>query len=350
MRRRIATNWRWWMSGGMAVLALVAAGCGRAAPAGPIVPALGPGPEIALPIPGAHPIAPVIASRSPLLAVAFASEDSRGSMVYLAVSADNGASFSPPQPISREEGVDAAAPTIDLAITGADRSPASAAPGVRLSWRAADGRSFSRTVAPWRTAPPQVQPGGPALQPIWCDPSGAVLVAAMLGAEPVVANHGLADQSCAPGEVSGAADQRGWTHAAWVGRAEQGARVLFASSSDGQWFGGALALESGADPAHVALAIDPNQTAVAVWDEQANGRRHVLMQQALPAHHGPATLLAPLHLSGPLGGQRPAVAGIDGGVIVAWVDGATGQVAVRRVGLDALCAVEPPSEVQVAAR
>lgn len=331
------------------LLALQASACDRRASTMPLVPPLGPGPVVELAVPGARAVSPVMASHPPLVAVAFATTDTRGAGVYLAVSGDNGASFTDPEPVSREEGVDAALADLQLDIAGAAVAPAQSTASVRVSWRTRAGHAFSRSVRPWTGRDPAPPSAAPDLHPapaLTCEPSGELRAAVRSDVDAVSVNHGLAEQQCEAGDAASAADLRGWSHAVWVGHDGAARRLFYAGSSDGQWFGGAHALETGSAPSHVALAVDPNQTVVAVWDEAAEGGRHVRLQQVIPAHHGPATLLPAIRLSVSRGGH-PAVVAVDGGVAAAWVDESSGRLTLRRVGLDALCAVEPPSATQV---
>ena len=178
-----------------------------------------------------------------------------------------------------------------------------------------------------------------------CSPEGALtLVVGFRGPGPASVNHDLDDQACLPADRPDAVtDVRGWVHAAWVGgQADDTRRVLYAASSDREWFGGAQAIgDPGQRPSHVSLVTDPNDTVVATWEGDAHGARHVFLRQLLPSHHGPATLLPPTRLSDDAGGAAPALASIEGGVIVAWRAASTGGVVVRRVGLDAVCAATP---------
>ncbi len=177
-----------------------------------------------------------------------------------------------------------------------------------------------------------------------CAPDGEVLlVAGFRGRGPVSVNHAMADGACVPHDHSAVTDARQWVHAVWVGGPTDAARrVLYAASSDRQWFGGSQPLtDAGQQPSNVSLVTDPNDTVVAAWDGSSRGTRHVFLRQVLPSHHGPATLLPLTRLSDDAGGTHPVLASITGGVIAVWRVPSTGGLALRRVGLDAICAVTP---------
>lgn len=323
----------------------VLGGCRQVAPP-PALPPLGPGTQLEFTVPGAVALAPVIAARPPLVAVAFATRDSRGARVYLSSSADNGASFTEPTPVD-DDGADMETGDEELRLLfGPPAAQPSARPSVRLEWRRADGRTVSRLVHPWRREPFRGVP-----MPVEvvreqavasCAPDGEVLlVAGFRGRGPVSVNHAMADGACVPQDQSAVTDARQWVHAVWVGGpADDTRRVLYAASSDRQWFGGAQPLvDTGQQPSNVSLVTDPNDTVVAVWDGTARGTRHVFLRQLLPSHHGPATLLPLTRLTGDAGGSHPSLASITGGVIVVWRMPSTGGLGLRRVGLDAVCAV-----------
>lgn len=332
------------MRGAVAVMALcVAASCRQAQPPSvPRLPPLGPGPTLELPVAGGVSRAPVIAAQSPFVAVAFVASDERGARVYLATSVDNGATFARATPVPN------AAPggayeDLDVSVV-ADAQARGDELRVKVQWRRADGQTASTLVAiPARQVPPRdLQPGDTArgTAVATCENDGEVLlVAGFKGAGPVSVNHSLPLQRCEAGSASAVVDARRWVHTAWVGGRDAAARrVFYAAAPDRDWFGGAHALvDAGQMPSHVRLTTDPNDTIVAVWDAQVGATRQVVLRQILPAHHGPPTLLPLTHLSAGEGGVEPAVASIDGGVVVAWRALATGTIAVRRVGLDAIC-------------
>ncbi|MEQ1913287.1 MAG: hypothetical protein ABMA15_31030, partial [Vicinamibacterales bacterium] len=324
----------------MLLLSMVPAAC-RRAPSLPFVPPLGVGARVDLTVPGALGTAPVVTSATPFVAVAWATRDTRGAMVYVATSSDNGATFSPPTPVSKElERVDEAA-----AVFAEFELPAPAShmpPAVRIEWRAADGERVTRLVRPWtgRTDAEGPGPRAAAVPNLSCDPFGELLlVSPRQSVLRVSVNHGQAEWACSNGDVAATVDTRHWIHAAWVGRGDAGLprQIFYAASSDGQWFGETqLLAERRLDAAHVRVTTDPNDTIVAVWDEAGAVGRTVSMRQIIPAHHGLAKFLSTTQISDAEGGHTPSVASIAGGVIVAWVDG-RGTVAVKRVGLDAIC-------------
>lgn len=328
----------------MAVVALsVMAACRQApAPSPPRLPPLGPGVTIALAVKGSAALAPVVSAQSPFVAVAFAAADQGGAArVYLATSADNGATFTEPSPVP-DEGPGGAYDDLGVVVqTGTQTGEGE--PSVTVQWRRADGQTASRALRPWRGALSGTQAFGAAARGAAvasCEDDGEVLlVAGFKGPGPVSVNHALKDQHCAPGSATALVDARAWVHAAWVGgRDDASRRVFYTASPDRDWFGGAHALvDAGQAPSHVRITTDPNDTIVAVWDTADGATRQVVLRQILPAHHGPPTVLPLTHLSAGDGGVEPSVASIDGGVIVGWRVPATGAVALRRVGLDAIC-------------
>ncbi len=269
-------------------------------------------------------------------------------MVYLATSSDNGATFTTPQPVSDETGMAPALVRLALSEDGADSTDA---PAVSVSWSAIGGRTVERVVRPWRRRPasmPGRQPSPASRVTAACTDQGEVVLTndGPDGVR-VSVNHALADETCESRTPAAVMDARKWAHVAWIAGADTAStRVLYAASSDREWFGGAQPLvEPGQQPAHLALITDPNDTVVATWDADAATGRHVFLRQILPAHHGPATMLPVTRLSGEAGGIEPVAASIAGGVIVAWRDRQNGRVVLRRVGLDAICETTPPPAV-----
>lgn len=330
--------------GAVALVALCAlAACRQAAaPVAPPLPPLGPGTIVQLAVQGRAAQAPVVSARSPLIAVAFVASDGRGAGAYLATSADNGATFTQPRLVP-DEGSAGVYDDLDVILEPGTQAE-DGEPSVRVEWRRADGRTASTRVRPWSdgatvaSAPAPGVTRGMAVAS--CEDDGEVLlVAGFKGTGPVSVNHSLKDQQCAAGSAAAIVDARSWVHATWVGGRDAAShRVFYTASPDRDWFGGAHALaDAGQMPSHVRITTDPNDTIVAVWDAQDGATRQVVLRQILPAHHGPPTLLPVAHLSAGEGGVEPSVASIDGGVIVGWRVPSTGAVAVRRVGLDAIC-------------
>lgn len=319
------------------------------------LPPLGPGPRVDIGVPGAVAVAPSIVARSPLVAVAFATRDSRGAMVYVAVSSDNGATFSSPVPVSDEH--ESTSGFTDVKVAFADDAPEPIGrPALALEWRTADGRLEHRAVRPFSRRLFRREPAAGAgssqhSAAVSCEPSGEVLLRGTLTPPlGVSVNHGLAEEACEAGEATAVADVRRWVHAAWIGRADSGRsqRIFYAASSDGEWFGGSQVLaDRRLDASRLQVTIDPNDTVVAVWEEAGPTGRNVSMRQVIPAHHGPGKLLPITQLSDTGSGQSPSLASIAGGIIVAWVDD-RGTISVKRVGLDAICAPESSPVAAVA--
>jgi hypothetical protein len=108
-------------------------------------------------------------------------------------------------------------------------------------------------------------------------------------------------------------------------------------------FGQPQRIESpGSTPANPKLIIDGNATVVITWDEVEGTARRVMLRQLVPKRLGPALVLPPMRLSGAARASSPTIANMPGGVIVAWTSGdsANPVIALRRVGLDAVCTTE----------
>ncbi|MFN7982413.1 MAG: hypothetical protein U0Q11_11185 [Vicinamibacterales bacterium] len=326
----------------LATCSLLAAGCRPTAPV-QTLPPLGPGTAISLNVPGAQALAPRVAASSPFVAIAFGTHDSRGAMVYVALSADNGATFSEPEPVTAEGRVTGTPESVQVSLDTAAAGKA-AAPAVTVAWRLQDGRTQTRVVRPWSGAPADASHSSdPPTAAATCTPDGEVLlVAGHRGPSDVSVNHSLENETCRTRLPAAVIDARQWAHVAWIaGDDEASTRVLYAASSDREWFGGSQRMvDAGQRPDHLTLITDPNDTVVATWDGEAAGDRQVYLRQILPAHHGPATMLPVTRLGEP-GSVSPASASIKGGVIVSWLDTRTGSVVVRRVGLDAICETAP---------
>lgn len=329
----------------------VSAACSERRPPPPVLPPLGPGPIVTVRVPGAVALEPAIATRPPFAAIAFATRDSRGPLVYLSTSADNGATFSEPQPITRER-TDTQYKHLRLSFKAVDPAAADPQPVLELEWQSTDGTLASHTTAPWKRsdAAPASERQKPliatALPRTSCSSSGEAVLVDAEESLSVAINHSLTDEACVPGEVVAVADSRKWIHAAWIGRTAESMnpRVLYASALHGNGFGFSQVLaDNRPKPSHLRVVTDPNETIVTAWDQDGDGQKEVWLRQLIPSHFGPATLLPLTRLSGKEGGQAPALASIQGGVIAAWVLPDSGALAIRRVGLDALCA-EPPAE------
>lgn len=338
-----------------AVVIVGSAGCRPGPTAGPVasMPPLGPGPRLDFAVPGTAALQPAVVASSPFVALAFGTRSGRGAVVYLATSSDNGATFSEPTPVSTGGSAGRAFSdiSVDLVLPGGTRS--GERPTLTVGWKTDAGDTVSREVRPWSRVlvePARTPPPAPGAATVACEDGEVWLVDGPRGASRVSVNHGLQTEACGAAGAGAVVDVRRWVHAAWIAAGPGGAlsRVLFASSSDGEWFGGAQTLaESDDAPAHVHLTTDPNDTVVTVWDHLVKGTRHVSLRQVVPAHHGPATLLPRTRVSDADGGEAPVVTPIAGGVLVAWQVPATGSVSVKRVGLDAMCSIEPAEPVAV---
>lgn len=338
-------------SSGAVLIALtvaIASACREQRPPAPVLPALGPGPIVNVAVPGATALEPVIASQPPLVAVAFATRDSRGPMIYLTTSDDNGATFSDPQPLAAPKPA-SRYDDLRLNFVSVDATSSADRPTLKLEWQAANGEVQYQTSQPWSrsavaTAAESPKPApASAVVHVSCSPNGEASMSGAGASVPI--NHSISDEACVPGEVAAVTDSRRSVHAAWIGRSQESTdpRVFYASSSHGNGFGFSQVLANNPSSAsHLRVVTDPNETVVTVWDQEGEGHREVWLRQVIPSHFGPGTLLPLTRLSGNDGGEAPVLASIRGGIIAAWTLPKTGAVAIRRVGLDALCA-EPPA-------
>ena len=105
----------------------------------------------------------------------------------------------------------------------------------------------------------------------------------------------------------------------------------------------------GADPERVSVAhpqaVQQDDGTVAVtWDEAHGDGRRVMLRRALLGADGAVQTIDALPLSASASAIAPVMGNLPGGVIVAWIDGppSSSTIAIRRVGLDPLCATPPP--------
>ena len=101
-----------------------------------VQPALGPGPQMRLTVPGSRPRAVIVAAQQPFIVISWAAEERPGGYdVYIAVSTDNGDSFGAPLRVTAENTL-ATTEGPDLQVTfrpATSQSPSG--PLVRIGWR-----------------------------------------------------------------------------------------------------------------------------------------------------------------------------------------------------------------------
>jgi hypothetical protein len=103
--------------------------------------------------------------------------------------------------------------------------------------------------------------------------------------------------------------------------------LFYAMSTDGRSFTPRLRIPTEGTPHHPQLALDGAGHLVAVWDELANGTRHVAMAQASASAAAPAFTRRVLSATEP--GVYPVVARTNDGMVVAWTSGAAAKSVVR---------------------
>jgi hypothetical protein len=255
------------------------------APAADLLP-LGPGPQMQLGIRGIANVSPSIATREPFVAIAWAAGvlNGRGA-VYLVTSTDNGATFSAPARVGETTLDRDNAPVVVFEWPVADERQRLAMPDIRVEWTFQDrDRLVPRTA--------HSSDGGRTLVR---DPDDRVHLY----------YTGGPDLSSLPID-----------------------RVVGTDATR----------RSVAHP-HVTRLDDG--TVASVWDEEASrDARRVEFRRVLLGANGPTQVIDTFPLSASEPAVAPAMGLLPGGVIVAWTSGrsSSSSIAVRRVGLDTLCA------------
>jgi hypothetical protein len=102
--------------------------------------------------------------------------------------------------------------------------------------------------------------------------------------------------------------------------------LFYAMSADGRSFTPRVRIPTEGTPHHPQLALDAAGHLVAVWDELANGTRHVAMAQASASA---APVFTRRVLSGADPGVYPVAARTSDGIVVAWTSGAPAASTIR---------------------
>jgi hypothetical protein len=95
--------------------------------------------------------------------------------------------------------------------------------------------------------------------------------------------------------------------------------------------------------AHTQGALQEDGTVVVVWDEADGDGRRIMLRRALLGAGGSVQKIDAFPLSASASAVAPVMGNVQGGVIVAWTSGhpPSSTIAIRRVGLDPLCATPP---------
>ncbi len=132
-----------------------------------------------------------------------------------------------------------------------------------------------------------------------------------------------------------AVDERKRIHVAWPtllpGESSTGEPTLgmfYASSRDGVHFTPRQRLPTEGFPRHAQIAITAQGEVVAVWDEQAPGVRRIAAARGVVSDAGVARFVRQ-SIDNAAPGTYPVVAAADGGAIIAWTRGSSGQTVLR---------------------
>jgi hypothetical protein len=236
---------------------------------------------------GAANASPSLAAREPFVAIAWvAGAPGAPEAVYVATSADNGATFSAPLKLGAGIVDAASAPHVVFEGIGGNGQQRLSMPDLRVDWASREqGRFVQRAVR-------SIDGGRTFVN------------------EPADRVHLF---------YTGAADAPSPALERVIGDAARGAI------------------------AHPGIGPQEDGTAVAVWDEPDGVGRRVMLRRVLFGAGGAVQPIETFPLSASASAVAPVLGRVAGGVIVAWTSGdaAASTIAVRRVGLDPLCATTP---------
>jgi len=132
-----------------------------------------------------------------------------------------------------------------------------------------------------------------------------------------------------------AVDQQKRIHVAWPtlvpgesSSAEPTLGMFYAMSQNGEHFTPRQSLPTEGFPRHVQLAVTVKSEIVAVWDEQAPGVRRAVMARGRVNSSG-GTQFVRQPIEDAAAATYPVVAAAEGGLIVAWTSGTSGQTVLR---------------------
>jgi hypothetical protein len=132
-----------------------------------------------------------------------------------------------------------------------------------------------------------------------------------------------------------AVDQQKRIHVVWPtlvpgpsSSTEPALGMFYATSQDGVHFSPRQQLPTEGFPRHVQIAVTAQGEIVTVWEEQAPGVRRVVLARGKVNSSGVAQLVRqPIDDAAPA--TYPVVAATDGGTIIAWTSGSTGQTVLQ---------------------
>jgi len=247
---------------------------------------LGLGAEMHLRVPGAGNAAPSIVGDWPFAVVAWTATTPEDSVVYVAMSVDNGASFSSPRPIE------------------ASRTRTKA-----------DAALVPRVVFGWQKAGANYEPLMPDVHIVW-----------RIGTE-----RGAAVRSVKSTDAGRSFIDEAMDHERPVDLPLQSQRA-----PSPEQLSLAVADVTSAQPRGT---FDDCGTLLVVWDEAGAGTPRVAMRRLLEGPKDVFHALQTVTVGSQPSASRPDVASLLGGVIVAWTSGVAQESAItlRRVGLESIC-------------
>ncbi len=132
-----------------------------------------------------------------------------------------------------------------------------------------------------------------------------------------------------------AVDQQKRVHVVWPtlvpggsSSTEPALGMFYATSQDGVHFTPRQPLPTEGLPRHAQVAVTAKREIVVVWEEQAPGVRRVVLARGDVNRSGAAQLVRqPIDDAAPA--TYPVVAVTDGGTVIAWTSGSTGQTVLR---------------------
>ncbi len=137
-----------------------------------------------------------------------------------------------------------------------------------------------------------------------------------------------------------AVDGRKSIHVAWPtlvpgpsSTSEPTLGMFYATSPDGVHFTPRLRVPTEGFPRHIQIAVTAKDEIVAVWDEQAPGTRRIAIARGTLNAAGVAQFVRqPIDDAAPA--TYPVIAAADGGIVIAWTSGPSGQTVLRTRWLD----------------
>jgi hypothetical protein len=132
-----------------------------------------------------------------------------------------------------------------------------------------------------------------------------------------------------------AIDQGKRIHVAWptlvpggTSSSEPTLGMFYATSADGVRFTPRQPLPTEAFPRHVQMIVTAQNEIVAVWDEQAPGTRRIAIARGTLNAAGVAHFVRQ-SFDDRDPATYPVIASVDGGIVVAWTSGPSGQTVLR---------------------